>query len=379
MQDIEQREKKRMMGRGKIALIVAVSFLMGLFLIFAKNNLGSDEQKANQAIIRQSPLVWRVDGSGNSLLPAIAQNQTYELTTSVETKGKIKTITANWEFTGQAQLEVSANDGTDYFPVVCGVPIDFTQDKQLIDHTGNKLKWKATLGPDSKLTKIKIAYTDFGGLAGTFGEPQLSGFKFRKTLSIKTPTSSKGAVPQELFNYQLKVKIGESSGANSYYVHCNGNIQADFKDIRFCAGDGETLLPYYIEDITGKAPNRTATCYVKIPQLPKNGLLIYLYYGKLNAEDSSNGNATFDFFDVFSRPNGIPQDAGKAKTLDATKWKTDTDKITSVSYQLKDGIMEYRALAASGSKVGAIVRSGASEDLSWSVSSSDLTGQIVVL
>ena len=345
------REKKRVSGKGRIALIVATP-LIGLFLSFAISSLGSCEEQMSEGIIRKSPLVWRADEGGDYLLSPMSPNETYELISPIESEGQIKTITATWGFKGEVKLEVSANNGVDYTPVVNGVPLTsgFV--------SGNQLKWKATLGSESELTEVKITYTDTKDVLSTFGSSQLSGFKFRKLLYVSNPSG------KELFNYQLKIKVGESPGTAFCDVHCGGNIPADFQDIRFTATDGETLLAHYLEEIAGAAPNRIATFYVKVPQLPAEGLSLYLYYGNSDAEDLSNPEDVFDFFDDFSSPV-IPAQAGIQKweitqgtaTVSDAQLKLDGAEVLSSDYQIKDGIIEYRAKAGAGNEIRLILRS----------------------
>ncbi|MBL7085462.1 MAG: DUF2341 domain-containing protein, partial [Candidatus Omnitrophica bacterium] len=243
--DKKIRAKERLSGKGRIALLVTLPLLVGLCLSFAISSLSSYDQQTSEVIIHKSPLIWRTDGEGDYLLSELAAGGTYELVEPVETDSQIETLTATWEFKGEVTLALSANNGRDYTPVVYGVPLTsgFV--------SGNQLKWRVTLGPDSQLSEVRIAYTDTSGAGGTFGSPELSGFQFRKPLYITNPSG------EGLFNYQVKIKVEEL-----------GNIQADFQDIRFTATDGETLLAHYLEEIAGAAPNRIATFYVKVPQLP---------------------------------------------------------------------------------------------------------------
>ena len=283
--------------------------------------LGSAYSAFSETTTFQSPLIY---------------HGLHESPKAIETDGQIQTITANWKFKGKVTLKVSADNGLHYTPVVNGVPL-IVRGPQSTVHGGNKIKWKASIGPDSELSEVKIVYTDTSGVAGTFGEPELSGFKFRRSVSIQNPSQ------QELFNYQMRIKVAEEKGV-----------------VRFTAADGETLLPYCLEDITGTPPNRVATFWVKIPQLPKEGGKIYIYYGNNQAEDLSNGEEVFDFFDDF-----------KGKGLDQQKWEIRIElggdynlsnsqltlkdaEIISKDYQLKDGILEYRA--KTGYEARAIIR-----------------------
>jgi hypothetical protein len=327
-------------------IISGLSLFLGVFLC-----LGTSLADPERATFK-SPLVWRVDGLGDYLLPQYSPNRTYELAESIRTDGLVEGIAATWKFNGKVTLEVSADNGLHYTSVVNGVPLDLV-------YSGNKIKWKVKLNSDSELSEIRIAYTDTSGIVGTFGEPELSDFKFRKPVYI---TGS----DEELFNYQVKIKVGEGEESKSslspFVVYCGGGIQADFEDIRFTAADGETLLPYYLESISEDNMERIAHFWVRIPQIPQQGVTIYIYYGNPRAESLSNAEDVFDFFDDFT-----------GQELDSEKWeiqtglegsyevldsqlKLDGGEIVSKVYQLKDGIIEYQAEATSGYETRLIIR-----------------------
>jgi hypothetical protein len=103
--------------------------------------------------------------------------------------------------------------------------------------------------------------------------------------------------------YQIKINVHSNSGTdNGADVYLNGKCKADFGDIRFVASDQTTLLPYWIESISGNV----AIVWVKIlDNLDSSATTIYLYYGNSGASTTSNGGSTFAFFDDFSAsPNG---------------------------------------------------------------------------
>jgi len=69
--------------------------------------------------------------------------------------------------------------------------------------------------------------------------------------------------------------------------NCEGHAQSDFADIRFTSDDGETLLPYWIED---KSDDEYAKIWIKIddiPESPDSGS-IYIYYENSGASTTSN-------------------------------------------------------------------------------------------
>jgi hypothetical protein len=290
----------------------------------------------------KSALVWRSDDKGDYLLPKEIKER-YEIARGIQTEGQIQSISANWRFKGQVRLEVSADNGKHFYPIVNGVPLKsgFT--------IGNQLKWRAQLEADSELIEVKLAYTDTSGVIGTFGEPQLSGFRYRKALPIYQQGVGGG---QDLFNYQMKIRVAESAGASVFDIHCNGNMQADFKDIRFTAADGQTLLPHYLERITGRKPKRVATFWVKIPHIPAQGIIIYLYYGNSQAQDLSQGEKVFDFFEDFDAPDLNAEKWAQLSELDGyytieKSWlKLDSAELISANYQVANGIIEYRAQGA---------------------------------
>ena len=80
-------------------------------------------------------------------------------------------------------------------------------------------------------------------------------------------------------------------------------------DLRFVTGDNSAQCSYWIESISGVAPNRLATVWVKIPTVLSGGSTVYLYYGNSQAMAISNGDNTLLFFDDFAE-----------SSLDPVKW-----------------------------------------------------------
>lgn len=106
----------------------------------------------------------------------------------------------------------------------------------------------------------------------------------------------------DLTDFQVKVILDGSFP----WAHAN----TDGSDIRFTASDGTTLLPHWTVTWTN---NSNAEIWVRIPVIeasPSTGT-IFMYYGNSLAEDSSNGDATFLFFDDFE--SGV---------LNVSKWHT---------------------------------------------------------
>jgi len=124
---------------------------------------------------------------------------------------------------------------------------------------------------------------------------RLSGWKYRKSHEILGSTA--GAVT----NYQIRIKVHYGSGTDGGEdVYLNGKCRTDFGDIRFTADDGETELPYWMEE---KVDGDYAIFWVKIPYIPAypDTTTIYIYYGNPSATTTSNGDNTFLLFDDFDK------------------------------------------------------------------------------
>ncbi len=122
----------------------------------------------------------------------------------------------------------------------------------------------------------------------------LTGYDYRKSVTL---SRASGAVS----NYQMKLLLGESSGATGEDVDCGGLCLSTFNDIRFTTSDGETLLDYWIESVTGTTPNQLATIWIEFDSIGTNDTLFYMYYGNSGASAVSNGANTFIAFDDFER------------------------------------------------------------------------------
>jgi len=130
----------------------------------------------------------------------------------------------------------------------------------------------------------------------------LQGWTYRKAVNL---SRASGAIT----NYQMKLLVGESSGASGETVDCNGHVQADFDDLRFTTADGITLLDYWIESITGTTPNQLATVWIEIDSIGTDATTFYMYYGKTDATAYSNFDNTFIFGDTFL-----------STSLDTSRW-----------------------------------------------------------
>ncbi len=302
-----------------------------------------------------SSLVWRADGAGDYNMPGISPNSQYISLPVVISKSLIKAITITWESRGEVTMEASADGGVHFKPVVNGVPLikDFTQ--------GTSLRWRATVGPDGSLSEVRVSYIDASGLAGSFGEPQLSGFKYRKQFYVK------GAGTVSLFNYQVNIRVGESEDSPDIDLSCGGRAADGFEDVRFTLADGETLIPYFLEKISGEEGKRTAKFVVKIPQIPASGIPVFIYYGNPQALSLSDGKSVFDFYDDFKAEaldKGAWSEAlsaGGSVSLSENGLVLDAGCVLSKDFQFKGGFIEFSAMLQTGNETRLIIRQGNSQ------------------
>ena len=321
-------------GKNRTVPFILIYFFIGLVAAYA------------EVTVIKSPLSWYEGGQGDYALPKLV-NSEYILPGFAATKGQVKTICVNYNAAGKVAMEVSADNGLHYYPVVNGVP--------LTDNfiSGDRIKWRAkALDEEAKLNTLIINYTDSVGAIASFGYPQLSGFNWRKEILLKNLSG------QELFNHQINLKIGTDKNAKGADVHCDGNLRQDFFDVRFTAADGLTPLPYYLENriispsVAGSGS--IVSFWVKIPQIPKAGVKIYIYYGNNLAADLSSAKNTFDFYDDF-----------KGEKLDENSWvvkvdqkgscvlrdgrlRLDAAEVIAKEFKFKQGVIEYSVFVESG-------------------------------
>lgn len=129
------------------------------------------------------------------------------------------------------------------------------------------------------------------------------------------------------WKYQRNINIMENSGTAltdyQILIELKANdfpeeAQSSGADIRFTDANGKELS-YWMEgwDLAAKI----GMVWVKVPNIPANGdARIRMYYGNPNAKSSSNGDATFEFFDDFDGTN-----------LDPKKWKVEEWENHSIS------------------------------------------------
>lgn len=149
----------------------------------------------------------------------------------------------------------------------------------------------------------------------------LTNWTYRKKINL---TGQSGAGT----DYQVKLLVGESSGSAGVNFHVENHASSfpsdvnTSGDLRFTSDDGETLLDFYVESVSGTTPNRIATVYVEVSSDLDSNQSIYCYYSGITT-NVSNGEDTFLFFDDFS--------------VDLSKWtitKAGTSNVTIVSGEM---------------------------------------------
>jgi hypothetical protein len=99
-------------------------------------------------------------------------------------------------------------------------------------------------------------------------------------------------------NYQMQLTVINGTGLdNGDTVYVDNKCQLNFGDIRFCNEEGD-LLDYWIETVY---PGINATFWIEIDTIPAapDSAVIYLYYGNADVVTTSDGDATFLFWDDF--------------------------------------------------------------------------------
>ena len=136
----------------------------------------------------------------------------------------------------------------------------------------------------------------------------LTGWSYRKSHEIEGSTA--GAQT----NYQIRIKVHRTTGTDSGEdVYVGTKCRADFGDIRFTKADGETLLDYWLENEETAEADGYGVFWVEVDSIPASPdtATIYIYYGKSDATTTSDGEATFLFFDHF-----------EGTSIDTSKWST---------------------------------------------------------
>lgn len=169
----------------------------------------------------------------------------------------------------------------------------------------------------------------------------LNNWKYRKKITITGQTGAGS-------NYQVKLKVGESSGASGENFDVRNrcvsfpSAKNTSGDIRFTDNDGSTLLDFWVESVTGTTPNRLATIWVEVADDLGSNVDVYCYYGGVTT-NVSNGDNTFNFFDDFDDDS-----------LDETKWN---EWLSDGSYSESSDILQITGGASSAWEViGAVTK-----------------------
>jgi hypothetical protein len=152
-----------------------------------------------------------------------------------------------------------------------------------------------------EVTKIRLENHASNGEPGTFyiddldiGPPEetepMQEWKHRKAHRIMG-ASGTGT------NYQIRVIVHYGNGTDTgENVYCMSDCQDDFDDIRFIDDDGETSLDYWRQTCY---PSQNATFCVEVRDSLDENVTIFMDYGNPECETTSDGDATFLFFDDF--------------------------------------------------------------------------------
>jgi len=152
------------------------------------------------------------------------------------------------------------------------------------------------------------AAASLGGIAGFAG--------FTRAYRIPLTGGSGGSD-----GYQLRLLVGESSGAPGADFHVGGNSQ-DFPsgedlggDFKFVKSDG-SVVSFYIERVTGVTPNRVATVWVALPGGTSADIIFLLSGNSTGIVNQSDPDLVFPaFFDSFG---GTSLDTSKWTVVNAT-------------------------------------------------------------
>lgn len=133
----------------------------------------------------------------------------------------------------------------------------------------------------------------------------LSGYTYRKKGAVNATTAGAQTL------YQLKLIVGESSGASGADVHCENHCLDFPNDIRFTKEDGETKHDYWVDtsSLEGTTPNRKVSVWIEVASIPASGSVdFYMYYRKSSDNGESDGYDTFHIFDDFEGAGSFVKD-----------------------------------------------------------------------
>ena len=116
------------------------------------------------------------------------------------------------------------------------------------------------------------------------------------------------------FDYRRNITLTGVTGAGTGYqvlvnITYNSSMQVNFGDIRFTDDDGDTELTYWMQEHVNSS---YAVFWVKVNDDLGSNQIIYIYYGNNGVTTTSNGYATFEFFEDWEEGS-----------VNATRWDTD--------------------------------------------------------
>jgi len=116
-------------------------------------------------------------------------------------------------------------------------------------------------------------------------------WQYRKIINISNTADN-------LTDYQINISV------NATPLYEAGKLMIDCNDTRFTwlnsSSGQEQLIPHWTENCTTNNNGTLSKFWIKVPFLQNNtNTTVYMYYGNNNASSTSNGTATFIFFDDF--------------------------------------------------------------------------------
>ena len=209
---------------------------------------------------------------------------------------------------------------------VAGVAVSYSDDTRVSSgNTGWYVKrvepgWSGTaMPPTNGIWRFMPERRDYADVAAHHRQEHFVMGSTNHWYSRLITVTNSGVV--ELTNFQVRVVLDTKTAIE------NGRMRADGADIRFMDEAGVTPVSYWIEPET---LNRTNTqIWIKAPLLPANRATRFsLFYGKSNSVAASDGEATFDFFDDFSRVDTNKFSYGESYA-----------GVAAIPYEVKDGLL----------------------------------------
>jgi len=151
---VKIREKQKEPAGAKISK--SCSFF--LFLLLSAALCSGIALASPDMVAFKSAVVWRSDDKGDYQFDkeTFSSPGIYEIGRWHKTDGIVSSITASWKSSGQVSLEVSADNGTNYTPVVCGQPIMRTMRRRAKRINLNKLGLSKGLPTGERVQKLRV-------------------------------------------------------------------------------------------------------------------------------------------------------------------------------------------------------------------------------